>query len=105
KEILPAVAAYTGDLANTVLAVKEAGGSGYAQSEMLVEVDNILSEARKALKNLEAETVKAAAVVAGKEKAYYYRNNVVKAMDDKLEKLCDASIWPIPTYGELMFEV
>ena len=24
---------------------------------------------------------------------------------DKLEMLVDSSVWPIPTYGELMFEV
>ena len=111
KDILPAVAAYTGDLANTVLAVKEAGSAASAQTEMLVQVDGLLAEAKKALTKLETETANAAAISNGKEKAFYYRNSVVKAMEelrapvDKLEKVCDSSIWPIPTYAELMFEI
>ena len=38
-------------------------------------------------------------------------NEVIPAMDalrapaDELEMIVDKEIWPIPTYGELMFEV
>lgn len=42
KDILPAVAAYTGELANTVIAVKEAGAGAIAQMEVLSEVDTCL---------------------------------------------------------------
>ena len=111
KDIIPAVAAYIGELANTVLAVKEAGATGASQADLLVEVDGLLAEARKALKTLEAETAKAAAMEDVKAQAFYYKDSVKVAMEalrtpvDKLEMLVDSSVWPMPTYGELMFEV
>ena len=111
KDIIPAVSAYTGDLANTVLAVKEAGATASTQTELLKEVDELLGEAKTALKTLQDETAKASSIEDVKEQAFYYKDTVKDAMDalrapvDKLEMVVDSSIWPMPTYGELMFEV
>ena len=111
KDIIPAVSAYTGDLANTVLAVKEAGAAASTQTELLKEVDELLGEAKRALKTLQDETAKASSIEDVKEQAFYYKDTVKDAMDalrapvDKLEMVVDSSIWPMPTYGELMFEV
>ena len=62
KDIIPAVSAYTGDLANTVLAVKEAGAMASTQIELLKKVDGLLTEAQAALETLQAETAKASAI-------------------------------------------
>lgn len=111
KDIIPAVAAYTGELANTVVTVKEAGAPATAQTELLVEVDSLLAEAKKALKHLEECTVHANKIENAKERAFYYKDVVDAAMTalrkpvDKLEMLVDSDIWPMPTYGELMFEI
>ena len=111
KDIIPAVTSYTGELANTVIAVKEAGAGAAAQVELLGEVDTLLAEAKSALTTLEAETAKAAAMEDVKAQAFYYKDTVKVAMDalrtpvDKLEMLVDSSVWPMPTYGDLMFEV
>ncbi len=111
KDIIPAVAAYTGDLANTILAVKEAGAKATAQVEMLDEVDTLLAEAKKALNNLNEVVKKASEVKDVKKQAFYYKDKVKPTMDalrapvDKLEMVVDGDIWPMPTYGELMFEV
>ena len=46
-----------------------------------------------------------------KEMAWAYHDKVVPAMTalrspvDELELLVDKDIWPVPTYGDLMFEV
>ena len=51
----------------------------------------------------------AAAITDVKKQAFYYKESVKTAMEalrapvDKLEMLVDSNIWPIPTYGELMF--
>ena len=43
--------------------------------------------------------------------ATYYKNSVLPAMEalraavDGMETLTDASAWPYPSYGELMFRV
>ena len=47
----------------------------------------------------------------GREQAVYYRDTVKTVMDelrapvDKLEMLVDKSMWPMPSYGDLIFEV
>ena len=111
KDIIPAVSAYTGDLANTVLAVKEAGATASTQVELLKKVDGLLTEAQAALEALQVETAKASAIEDVKAQAFYYKDTVKAAMDalrapvDKLEMVVDSDIWPMPTYGELMFEV
>ncbi len=111
KDIIPAVASYAGDLANTVIAVKEAGASAQAQTEMLIEVDNLLTEAKRALNTLKNVEAKASIISDVKEQAFYYKDIVKVAMEalrapiDQLEMIVDSTIWPIPTYGELMFEV
>ena len=111
KDIIPAVTAYTGELANTVLAVKQAGASAEAQTEILVETDRLLSETKKALQALTEETAKASDIINAKERAFYYKDVVNVAMDalrapvDKLEMIVDSSVWPMPTYGQLMFEI
>ena len=80
KDIIPAVAAYTGELANTVVTVKEAGAPATAQTELLVEVDSLLAEAKKALKHLEECTVHANKIENAKERAFYYKDVVDVAM-------------------------
>ena len=111
KDIIPAVASYAGDLANAVLAIKEAGATAAAQVEMLNEVDGLLAEAKKALNTLKAVEAEASKISNAKELAFYYKDTVKVAMDalrvpiDKLEMIVDSNIWPIPTYGDLMFEV
>ncbi|MDE6054479.1 MAG: glutamine synthetase type III, partial [Lachnospiraceae bacterium] len=111
KDIIPAVASYAGDLANCVIAIKEAGAGAEAQIEMLTEVDALLAEAKKALNTLKSVEIGASKIADVKELAFYYKDTVKAAMDalrapiDKLEMIVDSTIWPIPTYGELMFEV
>ncbi len=48
---------------------------------------------------------------AGEEKARYYYFEVTTAMEalrspvDKLEMIVDKEVWPMPSYGDLIFEV
>ena len=111
KQILPAVVSYTKTLADTVLAVKEAGADASVQTELLKEASLLLTNAKKALETLKLEDAKAAAMEEGKEQAFYYKDVVKKAMEelrapvDALEMIVDKKVWPIPTYGDLMFEV
>lgn len=111
KQILPAVVKYTKTLADTVLAVKEAGADASVQAELLSEVSGLLAEAKTALEKLKVADSEAAAMEEGKDQAFYYKDVVKEAMAelrapvDKLEMLVDKEVWPIPSYGDLMFEV
>ena len=74
KDIIPAVASYAGELANSVIAVREAGASAQAQAEMLSEVDGLLTEAKKALNTLKAVEAGASGIPDVKERAFYYKD-------------------------------
>ena len=111
KEIIPAVIKYSKSLADSVLAVKEAGADAEVQTELLKEVSAKLTEMKIALAKLEEVEAKAAAMENAKDQAFYYKDVVKAAMDelrkpaDELEMIVDKKVWPFPTYADLMFEV
>ena len=111
KQIIPAVMKYTKELADTINAVKAAGADVSVQSELLTEISALLVESKSALKALTEVTEKAAEMEEGEEQARYYHFTVVQAMAalrspvDKLEMIVDKEAWPMPSYGDLMFEV
>ena len=111
KQIIPAVVKYTKALADTINAVKAAGGDASVQTELLKTVSGKLAAMQKALVKLEKTEAKARAMEDVKKQAFFYKDSVKALMDelrapaDELEMIVDKEIWPIPTYGELMFEV
>ncbi|MBQ7955006.1 MAG: glutamine synthetase III [Lachnospiraceae bacterium] len=111
KQILPAVIKYTKTLADTVIAVREAGADASVQAEILATVSEKLSEAKAALTKLKELEAKASKMANAKEQAFAYRDEVKVAMEalrapvDALEMMVDKEIWPLPTYAELAFEV
>ena len=113
KQIIPAVIKYVTSLAQSVNSVKSAVADAdvSVQSELLIESSALLSDAQVALAKLKDETAKAGAMEEGREQAVYYRDVVKTAMDalrtpvDELEMIVDKEMWPMPSYGDLIFEV
>ena len=111
KQIIPAIIKYTKELADTVVAVKEAGADASVQAELLTEVSGLLAESKKALEALKVVTDQAAAMEEGEDQARFYHFDVVPAMEalrapvDKLEMIVDKEAWPMRSYGDLIFEV
>ena len=111
KQIIPAIIKYTKDLADTVVAVKEAGADASVQAELLTEVSGLLAETKKALEALKVVADQAAAMEEGEDQARLYHLDVVPAMEalrtpvDTLEMIVDKEAWPMPSYGDLIFEV
>ena len=113
KQIIPAVIKYITSLAQSVNSVKSAVADAdvSVQSELLTESSALLSDAQVALAKLKDETAKAGAMEEGREQAVYYRDVVKTAMDalrapvDELEMIVDKEMWPMPSYGDLIFEV
>lgn len=111
KQIVPAVIKYTKSLADTVIAVKAAGSDASVQADILGEVSDLLKATKSALTELKAVTDQATQKEEGKVQARFYNEVVFKAMDalrapvDKLEMIVDKEAWPMPSYGDLMFEV
>ena len=111
KQIIPAVVKYSKTLADTVNAVKEAGAEAAVQVELLKTVSAKLAEMQTALAKLEKAEAEASAIEDVKAQAFFYKDTVKAAMEelrapaDELEMIVDKAVWPIPTYGELMFEI
>ena len=113
KQYIPAIIKYVTNLANSVNSVTSACASAdtSVQTELLTKCSALLTEAQKALVNLENVTAKAATKAEGQEQAVYFRKVVFPAMDalrspiDELEMIVDQDFWPVPTYSDLLFEV
>ncbi len=111
KHILPVVIRYTKVLADTVVAVREAGVDAEVQTCILQETTTLLQETKRALVQLNDVTSKAAKKEEGKIQATYFYTDVCPAMValrepvDALEMIVDKEMWPMPSYGDLMFEV
>ena len=112
KQIIPAVIRYTTILADSINAVKAAGAVDISvQTELLSETSDYLSDVKVALAKLIDVTDAGSAMEEGRDQAVYYRDVVKAAMDelrapvDKLEMIVDKDLWPMPSYGDLIFEV
>ena len=113
KQLIPSVISYTTELANSVSAVRDACPEAdvSAQTELLLETSSLLAESKKALTALKSVTAEAAAMEEGEGQARAYHDRVMPAMSalraplDKLEMIVDKEFWPIPSYGDLTFEV
>lgn len=111
KQIIPAIIKYTKTLADTVNSVREAGAEPVVQTQLLGEISDLLVQTKKALDVLVKETESAASMEEGEIQARFYHDTVFPAMEalrapvDELEMIVDKEAWPMPSYGDLMFEV
>lgn len=113
KQLIPSIVKYTTVLADSLGKVKSAcpAADTSVQEELLTEVSAYLSDMKVALSALIDIADKCAAIGENKEQAAAYHNEVVPAMAalrepaDKLEMIVDKDLWPLPSYGDLIFEV
>ena len=113
KSIIPAVIRYTTRLADSIIKLKTAVADiePYAQNSILIDVNEHLKSAKFALENLIKLMDDAGEVVGVDKHARYMREVIVPAMEelrkpiDELEMIVDKDLWPMPSYGDLLFEV
>ena len=114
REILPAVIKFATGLATSINAIKATGVAAdlTAQTELLTEVSALTASLKKNITVLE-EAVEKAANAHGDtyEQAALFRFDVFEKMGvlrevaDTLETLVEKDVWPMPTYGDLLFNV
>ncbi|MCC8075774.1 MAG: glutamine synthetase III [Clostridiales bacterium] len=111
KQYIPSVIAYSTTLAESVAAVEGAGADASVQKELLNKVSALLKDAQAALTQLKKVYAETDAMDDVPEMARAYRYNVIPVMDalrapiDELEMLVDSDYWPVPSYGDLMYDV
>ncbi|NLO93135.1 MAG: glutamine synthetase type III [Clostridiaceae bacterium] len=110
RQILPASLYYVKRVADTVTSLNAAGAESKSTKSLLdklviltssLRIDaEALQECIENLENMEGDNLL---------KARAYQEMVIPIMDDlredadKLECMMDANLWPIPTYGDLLF--
>jgi len=114
RQILPAVIKYAAALAESINSINMTGLNidTSAQAELLEEVSKLTASLKMNIKSLE-NAVKSVSAVHENiyDQAYFYRYSIFEKMSilranaDKLEAIVGKEYWPIPTYGELLFNV
>ena len=81
------------------------------QTELLRETSALLKKTKDALNELKKVTEEALTKEEGKESAMFYHERVMPSMEalrtpvDELEMIVDKDMWPMPSYGDLLFDV
>ncbi|MDF2586162.1 MAG: glutamine synthetase catalytic region [Anaerocolumna sp.] len=112
KLFVPAVIKFVTKLAESINSVKAAvpGADVSVQESLLKDTSVLLATAKTAVGALQSY-VKEAADLEGAEQAVYFKDVVFPAMAelrapiDVLETLVEKELWPVPTYGDLLFEI
>lgn len=113
KQFIPSIIRYTTNLADSISKVTSAcpAADVSVQNNLLIKTSSLLAAAQKGLGELEKVVSQADAMEEGKEKALFFRKVVFQKMEDlrapidELEMIVDKTFWPVPTYGDLLFEV
>ena len=114
KQFIPAVISYATELGLSIGTISDACPEAdvSTQKELLIKLSNYLRESKDALVRLRAINEQAYTMKASScEKANFYHDEVVKAMEelrapiDALEMIVDKDSWPMPSYGDMIFEV
>ena len=115
KDILPAALRYGRELADTIIAKRTAlpGVSCAATEEALLGEVNALTDSLayclSALRVALDEADRTA--FTAQERANFYRDTIIPAMEalresaDGLEVLVAKDLWPLPSYGDMLFSV
>ena len=113
KQLIPAVVRYTTVLAQSLSAVKAAcpEADNSVQTELLIEVSDLLSDMKVARAKLEDLVEEYQHIDSMERRAHFCYDEIIPAMQalrdpaDQLEMIVDKEYWPIPSYGDMIFEV
>jgi glutamine synthetase len=113
RDVLPAVSAYTGQLAGDAAAKKalcDAVDCSY-ETATVKRLSELLTMASKTVGTLEDALVESASITDCEELSNFSRDSIFAAMNelriyvDEMETMTGAEFWPYPSYGEMLFSV
>jgi glutamine synthetase len=111
KSIIPAVVRWTGFLAGTIRDLEAVGACAVVQRELLAESGQLLEKTSQALKELIHLSRQVENMPEGRKRALFCHDEICRAMlelrspVDRLEMIVDKEMWPMPSYGDLLFEL
>ena len=112
KYYIPAAIHYISRLGQSITAARICPGvTTYVQEELMTRCSDLLVKANTALEDLKIMLPEVDKIDSMSKMAHTYHDVIVPAMKalrqpiDELELLVDKGLWPVPSYGDLMFEV
>ena len=111
KKYIPACLAYSKELADAIAVKKSIDVCTCVEKDLVKKVTEETEKAYDAVQKLEEVTAVAAAKTCMQEMANAYRDTVLPVMDDlrkavdALEVLMPSTMWPVPAYSEMIFNV
>ncbi len=113
RDYIPAVEAYIASIADTAakkLAVCP-DVSCAVEKDLIRRLSELNTAAYSAVERLKLAETEAAGISSARDRATCYCNHVIPIMDelrvavDEMETLTASKLWPVPTYGDMMFRV
>ena len=86
-------------------------GAACPTAELEEKAADVIEQADEALEEAAEAEVTEVPETEGKEQAFFFMQKVVPAMEalrkpvDELEMIVNKNMWPMPSYGDLLFEV
>ena len=113
KQLIPAAIHYVTRLASSINQVKSAcpAADVSTQEDLLLRASELLSDMKRSREKLLSDTDLAASIQDPAARAAAYHTQIVADMRvlresaDALETVVDKDLWPLPSYGDLLFEV
>jgi glutamine synthetase len=112
RDVLPAVSAYTGQLAGDAAAKKALCDVDCTYETATVKrLSELLTQAAKTVGTLEDAILESASITDCEELSNFSRDSIFAAMNelriyvDEMETMTSSEFWPYPSYGEMLFSV
>ena len=112
KHIIPSIIKYSNELSETINNLEKCSSDTTVHKEILTDVLKYLRQTKDAWNELKILSDEANSFnIEDKKTAFYYRDVIRPAMKklrepiDELEMIVDKSIWPMPSYGDLLFDI
>lgn len=111
KQIIPAGCEFTKFLSDSIVSKKAAGVSFDAEKKIADKASCLTNSILEATDALDAKLLDVKNYEDGEPTARFYRDEVFAAMQslrsvvDELETIAPESVWPFPTYADLLFRV
>ncbi len=113
RDIIPAVNAYVAKVAETAVIKKQMleNISCSVERDIVTKLSTLNTKAYRALDELKKAEKEAAETANAEKRAEKYVGEVIPAMEklrgyvDEMEALTASEYWPLPSYGDLMFNI
>ncbi len=108
---LPALMAYSGDLADSVATKASIGIESATEKRLVVELTDGINNAAQHMGDLDVKAARARETEDPKTRNDICRDEVIPAMEslrkviDEMELICGQDYWPVPSYNQMLFYV